>query len=184
MRIPRKNVGFTLVEILVVVGVTALLASLLLIYSRGSESGLDALRERTILVDTLYEAKAKAIETQLDASGAALSCAYGVFVTIFDPTRYILFRDTPAGSETACETGGVYNGNQQYDSSEEVRVITLPSGFRVGVSIGEATILFVPPDPQTRILPGNLSEVIIGIGEPGGINFSIRVTDSGQIVIE
>src|SRR4051812_45988820 len=80
--------GFTLVEVMVVVGVTAMLAGVILVYNSSTRSQILLSTEKVKLTQVVLRAKSLAISTYSDET---LSCGYGIAI---DPSArtYTLVR--------------------------------------------------------------------------------------------
>ena len=59
----RSSSGFTLVEAVVVVGITIILTSIMITYSRGSEQQILFFREQSLITSSILQAKGFAIHT-------------------------------------------------------------------------------------------------------------------------
>ncbi len=130
----RSNKGFTLIEMITVLGVTALLSGLLLVYSRQGENFSLVLRTRTKVISDINRAKNLAIATK-DWNGQQ-TCGYGVY---FDKNNnnYIIFADT----SNDCE-----KSNHLRVANNDVEIIPLPDKFEY-ISSNINQVFFLPPDP-------------------------------------
>lgn len=108
----RKDLGFTLVEMMVTVSMLVLVSSMLLFnYPRFSENyRLD--RAATEIAAIFNEAESRALGIAGSSSG--IFPGFGVYFNIATPREYILFSDdSPA--------------NSFYDSGEEIKTLSLES---------------------------------------------------------
>jgi len=170
--------GFTLVEMLIVIGITTLLSVVAIGYSKAGQNEVALTVETSKVAELILQARALAINTYGGVSnGGTRVCAFGVHFEIADPTdvTYSLFaygvdpklqsRCPSIASTTAVGLNGLNGSNgigliQQYE----------PSGWNVPVAQGVTIdsqaglpadaltdVLFYPPDPATLISRGDPS---------------------------
>lgn len=167
--------GFTLIEILVVLGIMAMLTSIAILYSRTSEQQIILFKEQAKAVSVISRAKSLAIQTFAAAPGV---CGYGVRFN--SDGTYILFRDLP---ETGADCG---SADQRYSGeAENFETNQLDPALRFS-ELGLDEILFIPPDPLVLITPAPTnSAAIIKIGIQGGATESIiKVSKAGQVTTQ
>lgn len=132
--------GFTLVEIAIVISITAILSAILLGYNRSSERQIFLYTDQAKVASFLNRAKAFALERRL--TGPEEVCAFGVHFTA--PRQMTLFKDLcPA--------------NFQYDNDEALETLLLDNRIEF-VSFPTSTV-FEPPYLTTR----NYGNIIIRI---------------------
>ncbi|MDP3901891.1 MAG: prepilin-type N-terminal cleavage/methylation domain-containing protein [bacterium] len=169
-----KQRGFTVIELLVVIGILALLTSMLLLYSRDSEKQLTLLREQAKLVNTILRAKSLSIQT-FRVDGAA--CGYGVHIV---PKYYQLFKDSKINGDCSLRAS-----NKKFDVGEELEEKTNLYAVDIELSSNPnvTDIFFTPPDPKTTLTP-NASETTITLstniaGEQSSV--VVVVNSAGQV---
>ena len=139
MKIKPKNQifrGFTIIEMLVTMGVLTLLTSMILTYSRRGESFTNLTREADRLIFNLNQVKNLSLLTLNQGSDQNI-CGWGIH---FDATNnsYKIFRDF-------CN-----DNRNQYDSGEETETITLLKGIEIKTNVGD--IIFIPPEPRVKFI--------------------------------
>ncbi len=149
--------GFTLIEMLVVISITALLSSVLIIYSRIGERQILLFREQAKIINMILKSKSLALQTYVSGEK---TCGYGVHFEA--PRSAILFRDL---SDDCSASDNVYSG-----ASEDFEKLSL-DGLISFSAIDFTDILFIPPDPQVRLNPAQSSG-----------NISIKAIDSDAVV--
>src|SRR3989344_625961 len=170
---PKKlgNAGFTIIEILIVIGVIVSLVSILLLYGRNGENQLILFKEQSKLVSTVYRAKSMSIETFSDPSPP---CGYGIHFDL--PSSYFIYRDMPPltgckdSDKKYADTGVIDEVVERYTLSPQVSLGPLPI----------TDVLFIPPDPKTifqYVLSGDTTDPIVITLETltaGSLDFSIN----------
>jgi len=132
--------GFTIIEMLVTMGVLTLLTSMILVYSRQGESLSNLIRDSDRLVFNLNQVKNLSLLTlrQGDSVDSQNICGWGIH---FDSgNSYKIFRDF-------CNSGT----SNQYDSGEETETITLLKGVEI-FKKNVDDIIFIPPEPRVKFI--------------------------------
>ncbi|MFH1192861.1 MAG: type II secretion system protein [Candidatus Jorgensenbacteria bacterium] len=171
--------GFTLMEVVIVLGITAFLSALLLTYNRSSDSLIVLSVERAKVVGFLNRAKAFALERNL-AKGGENVCAFGVN---FDKSRGTmkLFRAAPSAGTNCANGFGTALGNtgtatietEELDKRVEFQSFTCD----VSPCVTSYDVVFVPPYLET-VNPGS---VVLGIVGRLGDTAAIEVGAGGTI---
>lgn len=190
MKFKIKNLkflsGFTLIEMMVTLGIITALSTMVLVYSRKSETVTSLIREGDHMVFELQRAQNQAmLVLQKDSDIGREVCGWGIYIdkelyeADIPQDKFLLFADL-------CETGQS-SGNGVYDNDEEVETISLLKGIEIFNS-NISSITFIPPEPQIKFDP-DLSDginAIIKIHLKNNIQTSyvIRVSDIGQIYKE
>lgn len=184
--IKSKEGGFTLLEILVVVGITVVLTSMVAGYSREGGRQLALVATETKMLNLLSRAKFLSVETFFggERSGQQRICAYGVRV---DTSQQEMFIFQDISSEGKCPPTV---GRDTYDEGErltgelnEVKLGNTSVVFAGDTDLKEA--IFIPPDPQTKIKrtdDSNVEEAKLSVKiKEGAGSFVITVNKYGQI---
>ena len=174
--------GFTLIEIIVIIGIITLLTSLLLLYSRGGERQILLLREKAKVISAVLRAKAMAINTVIEAQPA---CGFGVH---FEERRYFIYRDSALDPRDcfAISDHRRYSG----EASGEIlasEIFPLDPALRFsGLPIGD--VFFQPPQPRVFFdgeEPVSLREARLTLATlDNNSQASIIINDAGQITAE
>lgn len=149
----KKQRGFTLIEILVVIVIIGFLSALLVVYNRGSQKQIALFREQAKLVSNLQRAKSLAIQTFKAGDPV---CGYGVH---FNPisNEYIIFRDLKDINGTCISS------NKEYDAPSGTtecvqecfeRFSLVDTGIFLSSDTSETMIsdvFFTPPDPLVKL---------------------------------
>ncbi len=150
--------GFTLIEILIVVAISALLAGLVITYSSVGRNEVALSVQSTAIAQTLSRAKSLAIAAYgSQTPGAPHVCGYGVAFD-FAADTYSLVSYEPASGKcsdaSAVRSGGVPSAElHSYSSDTWHRVVGGGLQLRGTGSAGPAAalVLFYPPDPTTLV---------------------------------
>lgn len=144
-----KRDSFTLIETLVVVAITSLLAGMVLTYSSTGRSQIALYVESAKLAQVALRAKSLAVSTY---NNPDTPCAYGMHIDYVNRS-YALFSYNPAKcsdingpfDSTPADSGGPYRELESFKLQNEINFGDAP-----GASLME-DVLFVPPDPTTYI---------------------------------
>lgn len=188
-----KSGGFTMIELLVTIGVSLMLTGVVLAnyrtfstnaeFANASEDVVLALRQAQV-----YGAGTKGNTTVCPpVTGTSFACAYGVFLTLFEPQIITVFIDV--------------NNNKIYDLGEQLgdavkwsknisitslQCGVLPCTGRVGG--GEMNVTFIRPNPDAYITDasGALFDkgTIVLTDAKTGKNSTITLTSAGQISVQ
>lgn len=167
--------GFTLVEVMVVMAVTAMLSALILVYNASTRETLRLFTEKARVAQLVLRSKSLALSTYTDAREAP--CGYGVR---FDRTAgtYALVAYRPA----SCRDRSRVNTDPDLFEVVQLSEFTLPATLEFE-DTGEARdigyVLFIPPDPSVLVArdDGSLIE-----GGSGKVALKIRNKDTDAIV--
>jgi len=175
----NKNLGQTLVEILVGLSVVAILSSLLVLYSRTGELQTSLLRESEKLVLNIRRAQDLALLAQEFKGTGRIPCGYGVHFDA-DAREYYLFADlAPAGEACAGNADRI----RAASGAEDLEVIRLEAGLKISARTA-SDIVFVPPEPTTIITPPAAEAVTtLTIVRQPSLERQIKVTSAGQVTI-
>lgn len=161
--------GFTLVEVLVTISITVMLASVLILYSRTGERQILLFREQAKVINMISKAKSLALQTYIDGTAG---CGYGIHFSL--PDTLILFKDQAAD---CAASDNIYSG-----PIEDFSHLILGTGI-VFSSSDITDILFIPPDPTVKLNPDQVSGIITLQTADGGTSARVKLNNSGQISI-
>lgn len=154
--------GFTLVEAVVVVSITAVLMTMSLVYTRSSEKRVSLFTEQAKVVGVLERAKALAIQKYRGSDENV--CAFGV---VFDKTanKMIIFKDLNCDNEV---NAGEVLEEQALDGRIEI-LIAPPHN-----------IVFTAPYLETNVGPGNEGKIVLQIRD-SKIQSEVNVGGGGDV---
>ena len=170
--------GFTLIEMLVTLGIITALSSMILVYSRKSESVSNLIREGDHMAFELRRAQNQAmLMLQQNSGGDEKICGWGIYIDTNTPEQFLLFKDL-------CEEGAS-KGDEKYnsDSGEKVETFSLLKRVEIFES-NVSSITFIPPEPRVKFEPdlGNDNACIkIQLKNQPGTYYEIQVSEAGQI---
>ena len=180
-----KREGFTLIELVVVMAITAVLISMVLGYSKESTRQLVLTSTQAKMLSLINRAKFLSIETFFGGgrSGDQRICSYGVRVDRSNQEIFI-FQDLSSSAECPGNSNNVYDKGEEL--SGELNRVNLKDTvitFTENTTLTEA--VFIPPDPKTKINNSGATEarVEVKIREGKG-QFTITVNNAGQIKTE
>lgn len=174
----KKESGFTITEMLVVISIIALLSSLALSYNKASERQIRLFRDQSTIVSVLNRAKSLSLQRfNEQAEGGISICAVGVRFP--DSKNFHIFQDLVDPETETCD-----DSNLSYDSGEDVESFSLGDQIQFyGDAASGLEILFIPPHlgvTTTAAFPAN-----IGVRTTDqGISTEISVSGAGQITTQ
>lgn len=167
--------GFTLIEVLIVIAITSLLAGLMLTYTSTSRDQVALYVEEAKLAQNISRSKSLALATY---NRPEVPCGYGVGID-YDSSSYSLFAYR---AEDCSEVDFLSAAGK-----EEISSFALPPNVRFAPP-GAASIedvMFLPPEPRTWIWhAGSLATSTGGeivLMTPAGSTVTIKVGVGGQI---
>ncbi len=170
-------------EIMVTLGILAILTSLLILYSRTGEKRVILFKEQAKVVSSIMRTKSLAIQTfseKPDFPAGYHLCGYGLH--FYNDGRFIIFRDISENCET---TGERYTERAPDDPlyelvSENKLAVDLQFEFPAGLT----EIFFLPPEPETEITPSGPAQININLVGADTPPVGITVTNAGQITTQ
>lgn len=142
--------GFTLIEVLIVIAISAMLSAMVIIYGSVGRNTITLSEETAKISHFLFQAK------ELAASGYAPStsvCGYGVFFD-YANNEYSLFAYEPGGlqcPDAASISISSFNDSEMSPYSDSTWKVPVKPGVHFQQGSGDAVVLFYPPDPTTLI---------------------------------
>lgn len=156
----QRKAGFTLVEIMVVLAVTAMLSSLILVYNASTRETLRLFTEKARVAQLVLRAKSLAISTYTETG--VTPCGYGLrFNRVTGSYALVAYRPASCRDRSRVDTSD--------DAYEVVQATTfeLPSTIEFedrGDAKDVSYIIFIPPDPAVLIARDDGSLVEDGLG--------------------
>ena len=172
----KKQSGFTLVEVLVVISITVLLSAVLIVYNRSGESQIVLLKEQAKIIGILLRAKNLALQIY-SPDGGGVVCGYGVHFDVAK-NEFLIFKDS---ADLCSSSDNKYSGpNEDFEKHK------IDSRLKF-LSLELADLLFIPPDPVVAI-DGDINkkgsfEIVIGSVDGAGEK-KIKVNNFGQITAQ
>jgi prepilin-type N-terminal cleavage/methylation domain-containing protein len=142
----KNNKGFTVVELIVTIGVIAVLASYLILYNKNSQAQIILSLEQAKLVDALNTAKSLTLSTYIENVS---SCGYGVYIN-YSNNSYEIFR---YGQPPNCGAIASSSINSTDPSYTKIKITNLPKEVVFDISGNNKldAMFFIPPDPKILI---------------------------------
>lgn len=172
--------GFSLIELLIAVAITAVLSSILILYSATGRAQVALYVEEAKIAQLVLKSKSLAIATY--ANPGQSTCGYGLHID-YETGRYSVFsyRTSDCSNIFGIDTADPmkYKEIESYSLSSDIV-------FQSGSSGNLDSVLFVPPDPKTLIwsgggaLTGNFGSIELKTLS-GSASAKILVTIGGQI---
>ena len=164
------NKGFTLIELVVVIGIIVLLTALTLPNYRAGDKQLSLQRSVSKLSQDLRRAQEMAMSSrEFIGAPPTFRGGYGIYFNLSQPGQYILFADL--------------DNENDYDTGEAVETLVLESKIIIDSlsPSGPLTIVFIPPDPTIVFSPDAAIASITVINEE---TKTVQINKAGLIAIE
>lgn len=162
--------GFTIIEMLVIIGIMTVLSGLLILYSRTGEMTSTLIREIAKISSNINRARNMAITTS-DWNGQRV-CGYGVFFNKAE-NKYIIFTDLSADCQSSLHL-------RPQDQSADVETIPVTAPLTISQTDIDQ-VFFLPPDPTVYFEPDVSNEVEIKIQTPSGTEMGVKLNKTGQV---
>ncbi|HEX4104215.1 MAG TPA: prepilin-type N-terminal cleavage/methylation domain-containing protein [Candidatus Paceibacterota bacterium] len=192
----RRAAGFTLIEIIVVIAISAILATIAIAYNTGVRDEVALSVETAKISQTILNAKSLALAAYTGTGGAsAVVCGYGAFFDDASNT-YSIFKYVPAAgvcpSLASTTADGVNSATEMQQYTPATWQIPLSDGVKL-VSGGSgddlSMVLFYPPQPVTFINTSAANPHVFGATEgtvhlattDGANTSTVTVTLGGQV---
>ncbi|MBT9171371.1 MAG: hypothetical protein DDT18_01745 [Actinobacteria bacterium] len=165
---PRLS-AFTTIEMLVVIGVMALLSSILIVYGRAGERQIILFKEQARIISALSRAKYLSVTT---FGRTEIPCGYGVHFEA--PRTFIIFKDLAV-------SGGCSASDKKYSGVSEIfESFNLDSAVVFG-RLTLSDIVFIPPSPSVIITPNQDQATIVIKVVNIESSAAIKINSAGQI---
>lgn len=155
---PRRDYGFTLVELLVVVGIVAMISSLAITYSSASRNQIVLSREEASIGSLILKAKSLTITTK--RQNLNVPCGYGLYID-YSQSKYFIFSYSLLSSGVTCsdviKAGFNPNGSSNpFDNPPspigDNYLATLPPNVKFAAKAPKLyMVFFLAPNPDTFI---------------------------------
>ncbi len=150
-----KKPGFTLVEMMVSIGIITLLSVMILAYNHQAETITALTRSANKLVFELQRIQNQAMLVyQTGGEEGEKICGWGMYFTNLPSTSTIVFSDS-------CTEDNKTKGDYRYldkdkEKKEEIPLVKQTEIFDSNIK----SVVFVPPEPRIYFDPQNINEVI------------------------
>ncbi|MGB9608992.1 MAG: type II secretion system protein [Minisyncoccia bacterium] len=148
----EKSNGFTIVELIVSLGVITMLASFLILYNKTNTAQIALSLETAKLVELINKSKSLSLSTYIE-KGAA--CGYGINID-YNSKSYTLFRYGSPTLTSGCANIASSSINFLDSTYAELEKNFLPQNINFEKNNDYLNIIFfMPPDPKVLIWKNN-----------------------------
>lgn len=193
LQVTRYTNAFTLVEILVVLAITALLSGIIITYTGTGRAQVALYVEEAKLSQVILRAKSLTISTYNNSNPALIPCGYGVHID-YSAGTYSLFaypRPTPAPAPCPASITSINPSDpDQYQQVGDAFPLAKELKFETTPFLDYIdTIFFRPPDPKTFLWINGVDAppILTGFGtvylstNNNSLQSTIEVTLAGQV---
>lgn len=198
---PKLKRGFTLIEMVVTIGIFVIITTLLLANQKKFSTNIEVTNLAYDVALSVRQAQTYGLAVKNSGIGVSnFKSAYGIHFDTATPNTYIVFfdRDIAAcGSNTANE----YDADMDNDPNckETSQIYTIKNGFSISDMCNDADcsivgnkamdIVFIRPNPEAHMkmygaVNATPSDARIKIQSEAGKVKMIRILKSGQISVE
>lgn len=163
------NKAFTLIEIIVSIGIIALLSGIMITYNRSGERQIVIFKEQARVISALSRVKSFSISTFSDGK-TDIPCGYGVHLEA--PRTFLIFKDIASDCSVS---DNKYSGTNEIFESFNLDLTVMFDSLTL------SDIIFIPPDPSVIITPAQYQATIVIKTIDGGSSATIKVNNAGQI---
>ncbi|MEK7555319.1 MAG: prepilin-type N-terminal cleavage/methylation domain-containing protein [Patescibacteria group bacterium] len=175
--------GFTLTEIIIVIGIITVLSLMAIVYSHTGERQITLFQEQMKVLNALSRAKSLSINT---FNQPDVPCGFGVHFDESD-NSFRIFKEQASKQDCSNMDLKYTDALENFDVSDpnKEKFILSKSVDFVGVMAFE-DIIFYPPEPTVIISPGFQDEAIIGLKIIGSTQppVIIKVNKLGMITTQ
>lgn len=183
-----RNAGFTLVELMVTVGIMVLISTLVLV-NNSAFGGTVNLRNLAYDV-ALTVRQAQVYGVSVKRFGSSFEAGYGVHFDMSDPGEFILFADA-VSVNGLYDVGEIVAPPSPYTFAQGYQITDIKAGAGgsecTGTSVGTLDIVFVRPEPDARIRANSgttlLEQGCVILTSPRGNRTAVLVEATGQISV-
>ncbi len=144
----KPKFGFTLLEMIVVVGITTLLTGILIIYSNQSRSQILLNSEKAKVAQTILRSKSLALAGFTDPPSFPPPCSYGFFID-YSKSAYSLFEYTPSNCADILNTSFIDKASPDF---RLFSTDSLPKNLAFDLGVDRlGYVIFIPPDPDVLV---------------------------------
>ena len=149
----KKNGGFTVIEMLVVLGVSAILSTMFIGYGSGLRGQLEVIQEEAKLIQTILRAKTFSIQALANEEGV-VACGYGVHIDN-NNQEYFIFRKEKEMQDCDSRSDESYRWALPSEIVGERKKFDNKIIFDGGSS-NIVDVVFLPPKPDVKLLGTSL----------------------------
>ncbi len=170
----KESAGFTMVEILIVLGIIVILSAFLISIGGGEQEKVNLRIAAVKLSQNIREAQEKSMGAEEKNCPTSPAYSFGVYLSLENLDSYQIFADC--------------NGNYQKDGGDSlVRTEQFEEKIEIkSLSENPMNIVFTPPGPKTFV-NGDSSEeasITLFISSLSGGEKTIKVNPAGRIEVE
>lgn len=174
--------GFTLVELLISIAIFTVITSVA-VFNNAQFNG------SVLLTNLVYEIALSIREAQQygisvkESSSSNFNSGYGVHFDMSNPTQYVLFEDTPSGTQHVFDVSDVTLQTYTISKGDKISKVCLDGSKPCSATTVD--ISFERPNPDAYIYSssGSHSQAEVCVTSPQGMIRKITVESTGQISV-
>jgi len=159
--------GFTIIEMLVIIGTLSLISAILIINIRSGGQQVILFREQAKILSILSKAKSLGVAT---FGKTGVPCGYGVHFEA--PSTFLIFKDLAGDCQVSDKR---YSGGAEiYEAFQLDPVLKFDT-------LTLSDVIFIPPDPSVVITPSQDEATVVIKVIKSGTSATIKINSAGQI---
>ena len=161
------NKGFTIIEMLVIIGILSLISAILIINIHTGGQQVILFREQAKIVSILSRAKSLSVAT---FGKTGVPCGYGVHFEA--PSTFLIFKDLADNCQAS---------DQKYSGAAEIYESFQLDPVLEFDTLSLSDVIFIPPDPSVIITPSQDEATVVIKAIKSGTSATIKINSAGQI---
>ncbi len=168
----QRNKGFTLIELLVTTSLIIFITSLTFLNWQSSQGNLSLQRGIHQLAQDIARTQELSLQSKSFTCASRSISGYGMYFNLSAPDSYLIFAEC--------------NSTNAYEAASDglVETVSFQKGVKItALSPSPLSVVFLPPDPQVFIKPGDPSQAQITLGQDGATR-SVIVNQRGVVDVQ
>jgi len=179
--IPTGRQGFTVVEMLVVLGISAILSTMFIGHGSNLRGQLAIIQEEAKLMQVLLRAKTFSIQALANEDGE-VACGYGIHVDSNEQEYFIFRKEKDLGDESCPDSDIGYEWNSEEEIIGGVKKFSDQISFSDTSNVVD--IVFIPPKPDIKLIgvsEGTSEGKLVLCAKTGDFCRQVTVNRVGQV---
>lgn len=171
----RLQAGFTLIELVVVIGIIGMISSLVVLNMGSEQQNSSLLRSAQKLSLNLRQVQAFALSSKKFTT-IGVPCGWGIHFNGINSNSYVIFADL-ATAPNCSDRNYVRDGG-----SEDFETVNLEADIVISSLSGSLSdVVFTAPEPTVNFIPDQASAGIVLTAKKSGATKTVTINKTGFI---